>query len=337
MHTSLQLAIGLFYASVTAFSPNSLSHQLSHPTYQSCTHPTITTTTNAPTTTTREQSKQYKSTHSKWKMNIFQDFITNQISKYDEKKESNRKFRTTVYGAADWRRHRSSGRHFAELRNMPFSNILRGVFPQSLSVTLFAGFICLYNRALELNPSLRAYLPLLAFPGLPFSLMSPSLGLLLVFRTNTAYSRWKDSRVAWSSISSKSFNLMRQASSYFNDKKCILDLIKYTVVFTTSVKWHLGSRSDQDELKEELNGILSRAELEDFLRAKNKPQKAILEITSIIKRAELISSIQSHMDKGVCELSDCFYVRYISIHIVFIVIVYTYILCRLYVCICVCM
>ena len=246
------------------------------------------------------------SSHQALQMNVLSGFISRFTAQYDEKKESNRKFRRTVYGASDWRRHRSSSRHFNELFNMPFSNILRGVFPQSFCVAVFSLLVYGYNKFIEVTGN--QILPLLSFPALPFSLTSPSLGLLLVFRTNTAYARWKDSRVAWATMSSKAFNLMRQGASYFADRKLIADLARYTVVFALAAKFHLSPGGDLSSLREELGDILSLSELEDFLKAKNKPRKAVIEITSIIKRAELISSIQSHMDKGLCELTDAFYV-----------------------------
>ena len=230
------------------------------------------------------------------RMNVLTGLLSKFTAQYDEKKESNRKFRRTVYGASDWRRHRSSSRHFNELFNMPFSNILRGVFPQSFCVAVFSLFVYVYNKVIELKGG--TYLPLLSFPPLPFSLTSPSLGLLLVFRTNTAYARWRDSRIAWATISSKAFNLMRQGASYFSDRKLIADLARYTVVFALAAKFHLSSSGDLVSLKEEVGDILSLSEMEDFLKAKNKLRKAVIELTGIIKKAELISSTQSHMDKG---------------------------------------
>ena len=226
-------------------------------------------------------------------------------ARFDDQKEYNRRFRQIIYSADDWRRHRSCGRHFKELISMPSSKILQGVFPQSFCVAVFSLIVYAYNKFIEVTSN--RVLPMLSFPSLPFSLTSPSLGLLLVFRTNTAYARWKDSRVAWSSISSKAFNLMRQGASYFSDQQLAVDLARYTVVFALAAKFHLSPGGDLSSLREELGDILSLSELEDFLEAKNKPRKAVIEITSIIKRAELISSTQSHMDKGLCEMTDAFY------------------------------
>jgi hypothetical protein len=91
-------------------------------------------------------------------------------------KESNRKFRRTVFDKQNWRRHRSSNRYFQELRNMPKSVILRGLGVQTLVVTLFSLFIVSYNTLVELK-KFPFPMPVLSFPALPFALTSSSLGM----------------------------------------------------------------------------------------------------------------------------------------------------------------
>ena len=44
-----------------------------------------------------------------------------------------------------------------------------------------------------------------------FNLTSFALSLLLVFRTNTSYSRWLDARKVWGGILNRSRDLVRQA------------------------------------------------------------------------------------------------------------------------------
>jgi predicted membrane chloride channel (bestrophin family) len=73
---------------------------------------------------------------------------------------------------------------------MPFSLILRGLTVQALVIMAWSFFLVVFNLQAEKMP-FGIKLPLLSLPTLPVSLTSPSLGLLLVFRTNTAYSRWK--------------------------------------------------------------------------------------------------------------------------------------------------
>merc|ERR1719217_1216078 len=46
-------------------------------------------------------------------------------------------------------------------------------------------------------PGLLADFKPIALPALPFTILLPSLSLLLVFRTNTAYFRWNEARTLW--------------------------------------------------------------------------------------------------------------------------------------------
>jgi len=52
--------------------------------------------------------------------------------------------------------------------------------------------------------------------ALPFTLASPALGLLPVFRTNASYARWVEARVAWGRVVSHCRNVMRQSSLWMN-------------------------------------------------------------------------------------------------------------------------
>jgi predicted membrane chloride channel (bestrophin family) len=50
---------------------------------------------------------------------------------------------------------------------------------------------------------------------IPFTLSSPALALLLVFRTNTVYARWNEARTAWARIEVHLCNLGRQVPRSF--------------------------------------------------------------------------------------------------------------------------
>ena len=50
------------------------------------------------------------------------------------------------------------------------------------------------------QPALIPHLPTFSIPISLFTLTSPTLGLLLVFRTNACYARWDDSRKIWGDI-----------------------------------------------------------------------------------------------------------------------------------------
>ena len=176
-------------------------------------------------------------------------------------KESNRKFRRTIFTKHNWQRHRSSNRYFTELRNMPKSVILRGLGVQTLFVTLFSLLIVSYNTVVEMK-KFPIPMPLLSFPALPFALTSSSLGLLLVFRTNAAYSRWKDARISWALISARAFDLMRQGMIWIPNPSIKSKLIRYTVAFAKVTKWHLGHQGNDRRLRGDLYSILTTPEID---------------------------------------------------------------------------
>ena len=74
-----------------------------------------------------------------------------------------------------------------------------------IATTGVALFVFLYNMltggyddfSQVHHDPLIGFLPKMTLPLAPFTLASSSLGLLLVFRTNTAYQRWDEARKNW--------------------------------------------------------------------------------------------------------------------------------------------
>ena len=156
--------------------------------------------------------------------------ISKGLKYFDTDKESNRKFRRTIFNKYDWRKHRSGNRYFTELLSIPRSVVLRGLTMQALFVTIFSTIIVVYNVLIEVK-ILPQFLPIIASPSLPFSLTSSALGLLLVFRTNAAYSRWKDARIAWANISARCFDIMRQSVSWMEDPSMKSSMVRYLCAY----------------------------------------------------------------------------------------------------------
>ena len=104
---------------------------------------------------------------------------------------------------------------------------MRSLLTEVAAVATIATFTCAWNASLlgpvdfrdvardPLFPTLPRFL-LMQLPALPFTLASPALGLLLVFRTNASYARWVESRVAWGRVVSHCRNVMRQSSLWLN-------------------------------------------------------------------------------------------------------------------------
>ena len=137
--------------------------------------------------------------------------------------EQSRQYRRTVYSHGDWIRHRNptnpAGRIFTNIRGMFFSGIIRQMRSDIAMVTLVATFVVLWNDYIvpwsesDTHATLTN-LPDLDLPLSAFTLSSPALGLLLVFRTNASYQRWLEARARFSVVETHTRNTVRMAVTF---------------------------------------------------------------------------------------------------------------------------
>jgi predicted membrane chloride channel (bestrophin family) len=216
--------------------------------------------------------------------------------------EQSRKFRRTVYSHDDWRQHRQTDRFLYYLRAMFSSGVYKNLAREVTAATAIAAVLCLYNAlvggyvdfggvqhdAIISNPSLApAGLPLV-----PFSLCTSSLGLLLVFRTNTSYQRWDEARKNWGMNINHTRDLVRMASAYY-DTKSVSDerraadlntLALCTWAFVRSMKRHL-SPEDEDEMtfRVELYEKLPFDQARGIIEATHRPNRALQDLSLAIE------------------------------------------------------
>ena len=103
--------------------------------------------------------------------------------------EESRKYRRTVYTHDDWRKHRSPDRFLYYLRSLFVSGVYKNLYRELAFTTGVATFICAYNAVTGGYTDFEGVkhgalvssnlLPMLTLPLAPFTLSSPSLGLLL--------------------------------------------------------------------------------------------------------------------------------------------------------------
>ena len=111
--------------------------------------------------------------------------------------------RSARYSSRDW---------FHSLITFPNSNILHDIQGPVRAITLWATAWSLVDHFWTAT-SHRFYLPSAA----PHSLMMSVLGLLLVFRTNSAYQRFAEGRKIWEDIINASRDLYRMMMLYESD------------------------------------------------------------------------------------------------------------------------
>lgn len=163
--------------------------------------------------------------------------------------ESSRQYRRTVYTHDDWIAHRNSEqRVYENLQGIFFSGIVRQLKSEVSLVALMATLVVLWNGLavpfLQSSTVWTTSVPMLMIPALPFTLSSPALGLLLVFKTNTSYARWYEARGTWSKLTSQSLNLVRMASTFCD----MADPVTQTKVQRLATAAWLVCRSVMNEL-----------------------------------------------------------------------------------------
>ena len=101
--------------------------------------------------------------------------------------EGSRKYRRTVYTHNEWVKHRSSDRFIRNLSSVFDSGVYKSLAKEVLATTGVASFLLLWNALTGGYTDLSGvqheaiidFLPTLTLPLTPFTLLSPSLGLLL--------------------------------------------------------------------------------------------------------------------------------------------------------------
>lgn len=111
------------------------------------------------------------------------------------------------------------------------------------------------------------------------------LGLLLVFRTNTAYERFWEGRKAWGVLAINVRNLSRQIqvavlASEASDRQSKSAILRLLVAFAVATKLHL--RHEQPN--EELTALLTPEQGQQILEVKNPPLKVVFWIGSYLKK-----------------------------------------------------
>jgi predicted membrane chloride channel (bestrophin family) len=111
------------------------------------------------------------------------------------------------HSASDW---------LYNVKSMPSSQVLREIRNPVLSVFGWAVFVSVAQRLLlkSRNAALQTIASKITIPATAHSFLVSAIGLLLVFRTNSAYQRFYEGRKIWEHILSLSRNLTRSIQLY---------------------------------------------------------------------------------------------------------------------------
>lgn len=116
-----------------------------------------------------------------------------------------------------WEVHRSGARYGRLVLGVLFGRTTQRIAPVVFAVGTFSSLVFAYNNVFLTATQLiavKARYPELQLPLTPFELTAPVLGLLLVFRTDTAYERFDaGAQLAWE-ITASMRSLMRRLAAY---------------------------------------------------------------------------------------------------------------------------
>lgn len=212
--------------------------------------------------------------------------------------------RNTVYGHAEWNRHKSSWRHGRHLKSIVSSGVIFALGPPVITFSMVAVFVSLFNHSVT-KGYLPDWMPLLHVASLPFTLTSPVLALLLVFRTNASYSRFDEARKAWGSNVNRTRDLARQALTWIrmkNDAPKLHCLLRHIKAYSFCLKDHL--IEDETELRGEISNILEPHELENIMSAKHRPNYVLQVMSEAIAQCQVSEWEQMTMDGNVTTFHD---------------------------------
>eukprot|EP00591_Stephanopyxis_turris_P015137 CAMPEP_0195538954 /NCGR_PEP_ID=MMETSP0794_2-20130614/49800_1 /TAXON_ID=515487 /ORGANISM="Stephanopyxis turris, Strain CCMP 815" /LENGTH=418 /DNA_ID=CAMNT_0040672965 /DNA_START=28 /DNA_END=1284 /DNA_ORIENTATION=- len=236
--------------------------------------------------------------------------------------EMSRKYRRTVYTHDDWRKHRNPDRFFYYLRSIFVSGVYKSLGREVVATTGLATFIVIYNAIIggytdfenhQHAALIATNLPLMGLPLNPFTLSSPSLGLLLVFRTNTSYQRWDEARKNWGMNINHTRDLVRMGNAFYdktgvspeqrqNDLK-VLSLC--TWAFVRSMKRHLSPEDeDEEDFVWELFEKLPAQQAQAIIDAAHRPNRALQDLSYAIENLPMHFLRKNELHKAVTIFED---------------------------------
>ncbi len=121
------------------------------------------------------------------------------------------------------------------------SDTLRRVFPGIIGVAIYTGLVNYLEKEIlhvEFTNTLNVH-----------SLVGFVLSLLLVFRTNSAYERWREGRKIWRSFVNNSRNLALKIDSLISDQEIKTTFSVLISNYILTAKDHLQDNIDLNKLR----------------------------------------------------------------------------------------
>ncbi len=152
---------------------------------------------------------------------------------------------------------------------IPLIFFLRKIRREALLIFLFANVVVLVKYFFNLR-----YLTIpIAIP----TLLGTCIALLLAFRTNQAYDRWYEARIAWGAIVNDSRSLIRQLQTFLADGPAQNSILRTFVQRHCAWCYALGDSLRGLDVGQRLPQFLPPADARFVLTFDNKPNGLLLE------------------------------------------------------------
>ena len=157
--------------------------------------------------------------------------------------------------------------------------VFKTLVPAQIFVSIYTfGIIYLFTEVLEISVSSTTAV---------HSLMGIVLGLLLVFRVNSAYDRWWEGRVQWGKLVNDSRSLaMKLRGILGNDQENTSFFIQFLSLFPETLKEHLRDEPDYHTIEFD-NQEFQR----EFLSKKHKPNYVVRMMYDKVRELERMGKI----------------------------------------------
>jgi len=237
--------------------------------------------------------------------------------------EGSRKYRRTVYTHNEWVKHRSSDRFVRNISSMINSGVYKSLGREVFATSAIASFVVFWNALAGgytdfdgvQHEAIISALPQLTLPLTPFTLLSPSLGLLLVFRTNSSYGRWDEARKFWGLNINHTRDLNRMATAWYGHDGIPVDpalraehlrqVSLMTWAFVRSMKRHLSPPAEDEEaFVAEINARLSPEQAKGIISAAHRPNRALYDLSVAIDRLPMHFMRKNEINKNLSIFED---------------------------------
>eukprot|EP01025_Chloroclados_australasicus_P036398 TRINITY_DN370_c0_g2_i1.p1 TRINITY_DN370_c0_g2~~TRINITY_DN370_c0_g2_i1.p1 ORF type:complete len:451 (-),score=15.42 TRINITY_DN370_c0_g2_i1:1767-3026(-) len=206
-----------------------------------------------------------------------------------------------VFTEQRWASHRSTKRYGRHLMAIVRSRIFKALIQPVGYLTGIALMLSVYETLCDFSLIPASFCFSLDVQIDPFNLTSFALALLLVFRTNTSYSRWEQGHVAWEQIAAHSRGLIRESCVWLRSNVLQEKLGLWTCVFVHCLMSEL--REDVD-LEYQIEDLLSPKELQMIMKSNDKASTALQVLSNLVESEQASVDFKCQLFVPIRELEN---------------------------------